>query len=138
MYHTTGLSKVEILDLCEMVYRATPAGQRTWPPILGLYKSVVVTLTYLRRNRVQAETGSTARRGGSTRLPSRGVFGVLDSYLRCCQIRSCAAICDPQRSETLFRGRNYTGVAAHHATCTTPPRSRGDVRRQRERHSHDR
>lgn len=27
----------------------------TWPPILGLFKSVVVTLTYLRRNRVQAE-----------------------------------------------------------------------------------
>ena len=59
MYHTTGLSKVEIVDLCEMVYRATPAGGRTWPPILGLYKSVVVTLTYLRRNRVQAEIGET-------------------------------------------------------------------------------
>jgi hypothetical protein len=29
----------------------------TWPPILGLFKSVVVTLTYLRRNRVQAEIG---------------------------------------------------------------------------------
>jgi hypothetical protein len=26
-----------------------------WPPILGLFDSVVVTLTYLRRNRVQAE-----------------------------------------------------------------------------------
>jgi hypothetical protein len=35
MYHTTGLSKVEILDLCEMIYQATPGGQRTWPPILG-------------------------------------------------------------------------------------------------------
>lgn len=28
-----------------------------WPPILGLFKSVVVALTYLRRNRVQAEIG---------------------------------------------------------------------------------
>jgi DDE superfamily endonuclease len=55
MYHTTGLSKAEILDLCEMVHREAVAGERTWPPILGLYKSVVVTLTYLRRNRVQAE-----------------------------------------------------------------------------------
>ncbi|WP_346278906.1 transposase family protein [Pseudonocardia sp.] len=26
-----------------------------WPPVLGLFNSVVVTLTYLRRNRVQAE-----------------------------------------------------------------------------------
>jgi DDE superfamily endonuclease len=26
-----------------------------WPPILGLFDSIVVTLTYLRRNRVQAE-----------------------------------------------------------------------------------
>jgi hypothetical protein len=59
MYHTTGLSRVEILDLCEMIYRATPGGQRTWPPILGSYKSVVVTLTYLRRNRVQAEIVET-------------------------------------------------------------------------------
>lgn len=54
MYHTTGLHKDEILDVCEKVDRATPAGKRTWPPILGLYRSVVVTLTYLRRNRVQA------------------------------------------------------------------------------------
>jgi hypothetical protein len=55
MYHTTGLNKAEILDLCEMVHREAVADKRTWPPILGLYKSVVVTLTYLRRNRVQAE-----------------------------------------------------------------------------------
>ena len=55
MYHTTGLYKAEILDLCEMVHREAAADERTWPPILGLYKSVVVTLTYLRRNRVQAE-----------------------------------------------------------------------------------
>jgi hypothetical protein len=55
MYHTTGLDKAEILDLCEIVHREAVADERSWPPILGLYKSVVVTLTYLRRNRVQAE-----------------------------------------------------------------------------------
>jgi hypothetical protein len=55
MYHTTGLDKAEILDLCEMIHREAVADERTWPPILGLYKSVVVTLTYVRRNRVQAE-----------------------------------------------------------------------------------
>jgi hypothetical protein len=57
MYHTTGLDKTEIVDLCAMVHRESAADERTWPPILGLYKSVVVTLTYLRRNRVQAEIG---------------------------------------------------------------------------------
>jgi hypothetical protein len=31
----------------------------TWPPILGLFMSVVVTLTYLRRNRIQAEIGES-------------------------------------------------------------------------------
>ena len=55
MYHTTGLDKAEILGLCEMIHREADADERTWPPILGLHKSVVVTLTYLRRNRVQAE-----------------------------------------------------------------------------------
>ena len=28
---------------------------RRWPPVLGLRKSLMITLTYLRRNRVQAE-----------------------------------------------------------------------------------
>ena len=55
MYHTTGLDKAEILDLCEMIHRDAVPDERIWPPILGLYKSVVVTLTYVRRNRVQAE-----------------------------------------------------------------------------------
>ena len=56
MYHTTGFSKDEIIDLCAMV-RATDLepGTNNWPPILGLFKSVVVTLTYLRRNHVQEE-----------------------------------------------------------------------------------
>lgn len=55
MYHTTGLEKDQILDLCTLIHRGASSDQRTWPPILGLYKSVVVALTYLRRNRVQAE-----------------------------------------------------------------------------------
>jgi hypothetical protein len=55
MYHTTGLDRAEILDLCEMIHREAVAEERGWPPVLGIYKSVVVTLTYVRRNRVQAE-----------------------------------------------------------------------------------
>ena len=37
-----------------------PVGDReSWPPILGLFKSVVIALTYLRRNRVQCELAET-------------------------------------------------------------------------------
>ena len=59
LYSTTGLHKSEILDLCEMIHRGVPMSDRTWPPILGLYKSLVVALTYLRRNRVQEELAET-------------------------------------------------------------------------------
>ena len=55
MYHTTGLHAPEILDVCERIHREIPESEHTWPPILGLYGSVVVTLAYLRRNRVQDE-----------------------------------------------------------------------------------
>jgi Helix-turn-helix of DDE superfamily endonuclease len=51
----TADSPEAMLDLWEMIHREAVAHERTWPPILGLYKSVVVTLTYLRRNRAQAE-----------------------------------------------------------------------------------
>ena len=56
-YHTTGFTKDQIADLCSLLYAASKeeAGTVTWPPILGLFNSVVATLTYLRRNRVQAE-----------------------------------------------------------------------------------
>jgi integrase len=54
VYHTTGFSRDQITDLCELVQQAAEdEGTRFWPPILGLFKSVVVALTYLRRNRVQ-------------------------------------------------------------------------------------
>jgi hypothetical protein len=56
MYHTTGLTPEEIPDLCALIWQAAAeTGKADWPPSLGLYKSVVVTLSYLRRNRAQAE-----------------------------------------------------------------------------------
>jgi hypothetical protein len=56
MYHTTGFTKAEIRDLCAAILAATDSsGKSPWPPVLGLYRSVIVVLTYLRRNRVQAE-----------------------------------------------------------------------------------
>jgi DNA-binding transcriptional ArsR family regulator len=56
MYYSTGFSRDEIADLCALILKAVAeTGDAPWPPGLGLYKSVVATLCYLRRNRVQAE-----------------------------------------------------------------------------------
>jgi hypothetical protein len=59
MYHTTGFSREDIEDLCALVRSATMGEKQTWPPTLGLFKSMVITLTYMRRNRAQAELGET-------------------------------------------------------------------------------
>jgi hypothetical protein len=59
MYHTTGLARERIVDLCSMIHRETEDEERIWPPILGLFKSVVIALTYMRRNRVQVELAET-------------------------------------------------------------------------------
>lgn len=75
MYHTTGFSRDQIADLCVLVHQ-TAEDERTrfWPPILGLFTSVVVTLTYLRRNRVQTELAETF--GVSQSTISRAVTGL--------------------------------------------------------------
>jgi alkylated DNA repair dioxygenase AlkB len=74
MYYTTGFSRERIVDLCAVIRGETPDEKRPWPPILGLFKSVVVTLTYLRRNRVQAELAETYEVSQST--ISRAIAGV--------------------------------------------------------------
>lgn len=74
MYHTTGLTAEQIADLCTLIDMDTDARERLWPPILGLFNSVVVTLTYLRRNRVQAELAEAYAVSQST--ISRSITGV--------------------------------------------------------------
>jgi DDE superfamily endonuclease len=59
MYHTSGLTVAQIADLCELIRMETGHENQPWPPILGLWNSVVVALTYMRRNRVQAEIAET-------------------------------------------------------------------------------
>jgi hypothetical protein len=50
------MTDAEITELCARIEARGPVpGTRRWPPILGLRDSLIVTLTYLRRNRVQAE-----------------------------------------------------------------------------------
>ena len=78
MYYTTGFSRCEIEDLCALVAEiesSVPvADRRDWPPILGLGNSVVVTLAYLRRNRVQWELAETY--GVSQSTISRAISAV--------------------------------------------------------------
>ena len=63
MYHTTGFSRDEIVELCARVSDVVTRSESrpTWPPILGLYKSVTVTLTYLHRNHVAGRAGRILR-----------------------------------------------------------------------------
>lgn len=74
MYSITGLHAAEILDVSERVDRVADDSERLWPPILGLYGSVVVTLAYVRRNRVQAELAETY--GVSQSTISRAITAV--------------------------------------------------------------
>jgi hypothetical protein len=67
MYHTTGFSKDEIVDICAMIHTTElEPGAKRWPPILGLFKATTVALTYMRRNRVQAEIAESFRVSQST------------------------------------------------------------------------
>lgn len=57
MYHTTGFRKDDVTELCVMIHTAEQSSKNAVavPPLLGLFKAIVVTLTYLRRNHVQQE-----------------------------------------------------------------------------------
>jgi DDE superfamily endonuclease len=74
MYSTTGFSRDGIVDLCAMIHAETMDDRQPWPPILGLFRSVTVALTYMRRNRVQAELAETY--GVSQPTISRAITGV--------------------------------------------------------------
>ena len=75
MYHTTGLSRDEIVELCALIHSAdTGPEDKTWPPSVGLFNSVVLTLTYLRRNRAQQELAETY--GTSQSTVSRAISSI--------------------------------------------------------------
>jgi hypothetical protein len=75
MYHTTGFTRDEISGLCDMVWHAAAeTGKADWPPSLGLYGCVVVTLCYLRRNRAQEELAE--RFGVSQPTISRAISAI--------------------------------------------------------------
>ncbi|WP_226360808.1 transposase [Pseudonocardia sp. ICBG1142] len=78
MYYATGFRRDEIQDLAALVHeqdqRNATGLRRPWPPILGLFWSVVITLAYLRGNRVQWELAETY--GVSQSTVSRAITGV--------------------------------------------------------------
>ncbi|MGH4004910.1 MAG: transposase family protein, partial [Pseudonocardiaceae bacterium] len=78
------MTKDEIIDLCAMVRSAElEPSVNHWPPSLGLYTSMVIALTYIRRNRVQVELAETY--GVSQSTISRAVAGItplLEKILR--------------------------------------------------------
>jgi hypothetical protein len=77
MYHTTGFTKDQIVELCALISAVRVEEMAVvWPPVLRLFNSVVVTLTYLRRNRVQAEIGEAF--GVSQSTISRAVTALTD------------------------------------------------------------
>jgi hypothetical protein len=67
MHHTTGFTHDEVLDLCVLISSIErEPNSPDWPPCLGLFKSVIATLTYMRHNRTQAEIGESFGRSQST------------------------------------------------------------------------
>jgi DDE superfamily endonuclease/Helix-turn-helix of DDE superfamily endonuclease len=61
MYHTSGFTRDELIDICVLITSVErDPDSVTWPPpCLGLLNSVVATLAYLRHNRTQAEIGES-------------------------------------------------------------------------------
>jgi hypothetical protein len=58
LYH--GFDREELIDLCIRINSVERGATFTnWPPCLGLYKSVVATLAYMRHNRTQSEIGES-------------------------------------------------------------------------------
>ena len=103
MYSTTGLDVYEILDLCERIHREAAESERNWPPLLDLYTSVVVTLTYLRRNRVQAELAETY--GVSQSTISRAITAVTPLLEKA--LRGFVPTAEELDTSTPVRGRRH-------------------------------
>lgn len=87
MYHTIGFRRDQITELCVLVHTAwtetDDRGRHLRPPVLGLFRSVAVTLTYPRRNRVRAELAEAHNVSQST--ISRAISSItplLDAALR--------------------------------------------------------
>lgn len=84
MYHTTGFAKDDIVELCALLAAAgvgpARSGRDGYPPILGLFTSVVIALTYMRRNHVEQELAEY--HGVSQSSVSRAITAVTPALAR--------------------------------------------------------
>jgi DDE superfamily endonuclease/Helix-turn-helix of DDE superfamily endonuclease len=75
VYHSTGFDHEEIIELCILINSVERGPDApNWPPCLGLFKSAVAALTYMRHNRTQAEIGESL--GVSQPTISRAISAV--------------------------------------------------------------
>jgi len=75
MYNTTGFTRDELIDICVLIASVErDPDAMMWPPCLGLFKSVVAALSYMRHNRTQAEIGESL--GVSQSTISRAISAV--------------------------------------------------------------
>lgn len=81
MYHTTGCSVEQLDILCGRIAALIIEGEDiTYPPSLGLRRSVVIALTYLKTNRREAELAEDY--GTSQPTISRAITGITPSICR--------------------------------------------------------
>lgn len=67
MYSTTGFTKRQIDNVIQLIGDLITSGTVVnYPPSLGLKKSIIITLTYLRRNRTQEDLAETFGTSQST------------------------------------------------------------------------
>ncbi|MGH3975998.1 MAG: transposase family protein [Pseudonocardiaceae bacterium] len=81
MYHTTGCSVEQLDIICGRIAALIIEGEDiTYPPSLGLRRSVVIALTYLKTNRREAELAED--HGTSQPTVSRAITGITPSVCR--------------------------------------------------------
>jgi hypothetical protein len=138
MYHTTGFAKDDIVELCALIHAADSGADRVgWPPILGLFKSVVVALTYFGYER------DTARRG---RRSSGGLVNGLRAGrrpatlpLQPCRLRPGHASNGPiwpYPAHTRSRGARHTPWHRWRLCLSQRRRCTGDTTADDQNHSH--
>jgi hypothetical protein len=108
MYNITGFTRAEITELCELIESIPLSpGMRQWPTVPGLRRALTATLTYMRRNRVQAEIAEDY--GVSQPTISRAISAITPLLVRA--LSGFVPTAD-DRMITPFRKPKHRGVFA--------------------------
>jgi hypothetical protein len=102
MYNTTGFTRDELIDICVLIASVErDPDAMMWPPCLGLFKSVVAALAYMRHNRTQAETQ------GRSEITRRSHLVTLGSRHQGLQVGAAA-----QHPALVTMGRLFSNIPA--------------------------